>query len=312
MHLSMRVCGWVAWWGGLPQGIRQFWKNWGLIPYPCDTFLCQKSPGRAFQFLLDETSKVPPVSNFWGQRHSGPSNPQGIPPPPGKNIDRCLARYALQNCMSWLSYDIVYRKKATATMGQIVPRSFCVQVLNMSYCQAAVPLPLHTTRDWRPRLVITPLWVRAYLGSHVRQAKFWVVFLGDLPFSAPTLWLTRLKMSEIILSPPPHPITTTKKEKKFSWLIKIRHPGIKWASSRENLSSGFSTKVDSNRPAQLQKLGRGLKFRVQKLEVLYYLGGENKGVIRLCGCAGWVCAFVVRIWHKQVFSWCGSNEAWLI
>ena len=35
-----------------------------------------------------------------------------------------------------------------------------------------------------------------------------------------------------------------------------------WASSRENLSSGFATKVDSNRPAQPQKLGRGLKFRI--------------------------------------------------
>ena len=36
----------------------------------------------------------------------------------------------------------------------------------------------------------------------------------------------------------------------------------KWVSSRENLSSGFATTVDSNRPAQLQKLGRGLKFRI--------------------------------------------------
>ena len=34
------------------------------------------------------------------------------------------------------------------------------------------------------------------------------------------------------------------------------------ASSRENLSSGFATRVDSNRPAQPQKLGRGLKFRI--------------------------------------------------
>ena len=34
------------------------------------------------------------------------------------------------------------------------------------------------------------------------------------------------------------------------------------ASSRENLSSGFSTRKDSNRPAQPQKLARGLKFRI--------------------------------------------------
>ena len=37
--------------------------------------------------------------------------------------------------------------------------------------------------------------------------------------------------------------------------------GIKgWASSRENLSSGFATRVDSSRSVQPQKLGRALKF----------------------------------------------------
>ena len=35
-----------------------------------------------------------------------------------------------------------------------------------------------------------------------------------------------------------------------------------WALSRENLSSGFETRVDSIRPAQPQKIGRGLKFQV--------------------------------------------------
>ena len=33
-----------------------------------------------------------------------------------------------------------------------------------------------------------------------------------------------------------------------------------WASSRENLSSWFATRVDSNKSAQLQRLARGLKF----------------------------------------------------
>ena len=32
------------------------------------------------------------------------------------------------------------------------------------------------------------------------------------------------------------------------------------ASSRENLSLEFATRVDSNQPAQLQRLARGLKF----------------------------------------------------
>ena len=48
MHLSMfsprggRV--------GLPQRIKTILKNWGLIPYSCDTILCQKSPGPVFKF----------------------------------------------------------------------------------------------------------------------------------------------------------------------------------------------------------------------------------------------------------------------
>ena len=35
---------------------------------------------------------------------------------------------------------------------------------------------------------------------------------------------------------------------------------LSWASLWENLSSGFSTRYDSNRPAQLQRLARVLKF----------------------------------------------------
>ena len=43
---------------------------------------------------------------------------------------------------------------------------------------------------------------------------------------------------------------------------KYKKPWIIWASSRENLSSGFATRVNSNCPAQSQKLARGLKFQV--------------------------------------------------
>ena len=50
-----------------------------------------------------------------------------------------------------------------------------------------------------------------------------------------------------------------------------------WATSQENLSSGFATRVDLNWSVQPQKLGRGLKFRIKKLELLYYLGRKNKG-----------------------------------
>ena len=37
-------------------------------------------------------------------------------------------------------------------------------------------------------------------------------------------------------------------------------PEYIWAPSQENLSSGSSSRVDTNQPAQLQKLGRDLKF----------------------------------------------------
>ena len=53
-------------------------------------------------------------------------------------------------------------------------------------------------------LIISPMWARAQLGSHVRQAKFclrvvrW--FFSGISRFRPTLRLTRLKMSEIILT----------------------------------------------------------------------------------------------------------------
>ena len=41
-------------------------------------------------------------------------------------------------------------------------------------------------------------------------------------------------------------------------------------------SLGFAIRVDSNRSVQPQKLDRGLKFRIKKQEVLYYLGSEQQ------------------------------------
>ena len=40
-----------------------------------------------------------------------------------------------------------------------------------------------------------------------------------------------------------------------------------WASSRENLSSGFPTKRDSNQPPQLQRLAIKLKFHLKQVYV---------------------------------------------
>ena len=44
-----------------------------------------------------------------------------------------------------------------------------------------------------------------------------------------------------------------------------------------------------------------------KLEMLYYLGSKNKDTDLTARMRRLICAFVVRIWHKQVSSWWGSN-----
>ena len=43
------------------------------------------------------------------------------------------------------------------------------------------------------------------------------------------------------------------------------------------------TRSDTNEAVQLQKMARGLKFRIQKVEGLHYLCSENKGADQLRG-----------------------------
>ena len=62
---------------------------------------------------------------------------------------------------------------------------------------------------------------------------------------------------------------------------------------QEKQSSGFPTRSDTNQAVQAQRMARGWKFRVYKVEELYYQCSENKGADQLC-------AFV--------FSWHGSYE----
>ena len=45
----------------------------------------------------------------------------------------------------------------------------------------------------------------------------------------------------------------------------------------------FSTWSDTNQAVQLQKMARGLKLRIKKVEGLYYLCSENKGADQLRG-----------------------------
>ena len=75
------------------------------------------------------------------------------------------------------------------------------------------------------------------------------------------------------------------------------------------MSLGFATRYDSNRAAQLQRLARVLKsWRFGFSQCRYYtiLAANNKGADQTARMRRLICAFVVRIWHKLVFSWWGS------
>ena len=53
--------------------------------------------------------------------------------------------------------------------------------------------------------------------------------------------------------------------------------------TRENRSSGFPTRSDTNRPVPAQKRARSLKFRISEEEEIYYPCSENKGADQLRG-----------------------------
>ena len=57
----------------------------------------------------------------------------------------------------------------------------------------------------------------------------------------------------------------------------------------------FSTWSDTNQAVQLQKMARGLKFLIEKVEGLYCLCSENKGTDQL------ICVFVFA-YAKRWFS----------
>ena len=54
----------------------------------------------------------------------------------------------------------------------------------------------------------------------------------------------------------------------------------------------FPTWSDTNQAVQLQKMGRGLKFRGWKVEELYYLLSEKKGTDQLHGYPKLIWVFV--------------------
>ena len=69
----------------------------------------------------------------------------------------------------------------------------------------------------------------------------------------------------------------------------------------------FPTWSDTNQAVQLQKMARGLKFQMKKVEGLYYLYSENKDADQLRGDREADLRLCFRICKKPVFSRRGSN-----
>ena len=59
---------------------------------------------------------------------------------------------------------------------------------------------------------------------------------------------------------------------------------------------------DTNQVVQLQNIARDLKFRIKKVEGLYYLCSENKGADQLSGYSEADLHLCFRIFKTLVFS----------
>ena len=69
---------------------------------------------------------------------------------------------------------------------------------------------------------------------------------------------------------------------------------------------GVLTWSHTNRAVQPQKMARGLKFRIDKEEGLYYPCSENKGADQFHGYREPDLRLCFRIYKNLVFSQCGS------
>ena len=77
---------------------------------------------------------------------------------------------------------------------------------------------------------------------------------------------------------------------------------------RENRSSGFLTRSDTNLPVQSQMMARSLKFQIKEEEELLYPCSENIGADQLrssCYCEADLC-LCFHIGKNLVFSRYGS------
>ena len=72
--------------------------------------------------------------------------------------------------------------------------------------------------------------------------------------------------------------------------------------SWENVSLGFLTRSNTNQAVQSPKTVRGLKFRIEQEEGLYYPCSENKGADQLRGYREADLCLCFRICKMLVFS----------
>ena len=79
------------------------------------------------------------------------------------------------------------------------------------------------------------------------------------------------------------------------------HVSMIWASSRENLSSGFPKKRVTNKIPQLHRLARKLKFTCSKFTYDTFHKANNKGADQTARMRRLVCACVVRKPPMTVF-----------
>ena len=75
---------------------------------------------------------------------------------------------------------------------------------------------------------------------------------------------------------------------------------IIWASTRENLSSGFLTESDSNQPVQLQRLAKIMKFALKEIDYYTVQKTNNKGADQTSQMRRLVCVFVIHMQQSQV------------
>ena len=85
-------------------------------------------------------------------------------------------------------------------------------------------------------------------------------------------------------------------------MTRVRQSLIYLSLVVRNSFSGFPTRSDTKRAVKPQKMARGLKFRIWKVEVLYYPCSENKGADQLCGYREADLRLCFRICKNPVFS----------